>query len=349
MNMARFQKNRMNFNVGGAKAHKNSGNANSNKNKNKNKPKSKDNRNNQSSTINNNKTNAAQGNAHPHVNSLENDLDNILSASSLAKHIDPPSAELDDEFSRLKTQCMQLATLVLELQNRLEFDEPRRKKQHHPEAIAVGRSLVQNIPISDKIRTTTVEAPPIQNTQTSATDPLSIIYSSTPKAWSGKRTSTKLSKSAQFPQTPRTAGMVGTPMSAQMASPSSTRLTPTLDRLLDEIHDAFQARDGDRIALDLRIEPPLGQAYSDLAQELRKHYPWGSADKHLRTLCEKVLPIGPDGVRKEWDTFVVYLLSYLQFIRDYSLNNNLLKHNNDLKILLKWVRHAIFPTLTFAD
>lgn len=121
-----------------------------------------------------------------------------------------------------------------------------------------------------------------------------------------------------------------------MASPSHTQLTPTLDRLLDELHDAIQNRDGERIALDLQIDPPLAQAYSELALELQKHYPWGK-DQHLRTLCERVLPRGSDGVRKAWDSFAGHLLQYLQFLRDYA-PHNLLKNNIDLKRLLKWVR-----------
>jgi hypothetical protein len=128
-------------------------------------------------------------------------------------------------------------------------------------------------------------------------------------------------------------------MSAQMASPLTTQLTPTLDRLLDELQDAIQKRDGERIARDLEIQPPLAQAYVDLQKELQKHYPWGR-DQHLRTLCERVLPKGADGIKNAWDSFAGHLLQYLQFIRDYA-PQNLLKTNNDLKTLLKWVRHTL--------
>lgn len=275
---------------------------------------------------------------HAEGSSLENDLDNILHASTLAKHIDPPFTELEDDFSRLKTQTIQLATLVLHLQSKLVSDLPKPKKPHPPEAIAIGRSLPPDFSSADKIKTTTLKAQLIKTAQPTTSDPLSIIYSSTPKPWSPRRPPTK---------TPCTAAWAGSPMSVDMASPSNTQLTPTLDRLLDELHEAIQNRDGERITLDLQIEPPLAQAYTDLSRELQKHYPWGK-DQHLRTLCEKVLPKSPDGAKIAWESFAGHLLQYLQFIRDYA-PHNLLKNNNDIKRLLKWVRKRPIPTLISAN
>lgn len=290
----------------------------------------------------------AHSDAHTHAGGgLENDLDHILSADTLAKHIDPPFTELEDDFSRLKTQCIQSATLVLHLQNKLESDQPKHKRAHPPEAIAIGGELQPDLSKADNIKTTTVRAHPINDTQRPANSPHSIIYSSISKSWSGKRSSIKPPKFPIIPQSPVTALWAGSPMSVQMASPSSTQLTPTLNRLLDELHDAIQSRDGDRIALDLQIEPPLAQAYNDLSLELRKHYPWGK-DRHLPTLCEKVLPKGPDGVRNAWESFAGHLLQYLQWLRDFP-SDNLLKNNNDLKRLLKWVRHTSLPIVTSAD
>jgi hypothetical protein len=280
------------------------------------------------------------GETHAQVSGLEADLDHILYADAVAKHIDPPFAELEDDFSRLKTQSIQLATLVLHLQNRLESDQPKHKRSSPPETISIRRSPPPTLFNSNTIKTTTVKAPSTKTAQTPTGDPLSIIYSgsTTSKPWSPRRPT----KTSKFPNTPGTAGWVGSPMSVDMSSPFTTQLTPTLDRLLDELHDAVQKRDGERIALDLQIEPPLAQAYSDLAHELQRHYPWGK-DQHLRTLCEKVLPKGPDGVRNAWESFAGHLLQYLQFIRDYA-PHNLLKNNNDIKRLLKWVRRTPVPT-----
>lgn len=279
--------------------------------------------------------------------SLGDDLDSILHANTLVKHIDPPFTELEDDFSRLKTQSIELATLVLHLQNSLEVEQQKHKKSHPPAPIPLARSISQDSANSGRIKTTTVKAPPIQTTQatqSSASDPFSIIYSTSPRRWSSRRTKVP---SFPTPKTPGTAGSAGSPMSAQMVSPSSIQLTPTLDRLLDELHDAIQTRDGDRITRDLQIEPPLAQAYADLQMELQKHYPWGK-DQHLRTLCERVLPKGPDGVRNAWESFAGHLLQYLQFIRDFA-PQNLLKTNDDLKLLLKWVRHVPVPAMTYAD
>jgi nuclear mRNA export protein PCID2/THP1 len=283
------------------------------------------------------------------IGGLENDLENIVFGDPVAKHIDPPFAELEDDFSRLKTQCIQLATLVLHLENKLEAEERRPKKPHHPEPIAIGitKSLPSDHSKSDKIKTTTIKAPSITNTQIFAGGPLSIIFSSTPKSWSGRRVPSKIPKFQKSPITPGTAASASSPMSVEMASPSTTQLTPTLDRLLGELHEAIEKRDGDRIALDLQIEPPLAQAYLELAQELQRHYPWGK-DQHLHTLCERVLPRSPDGSRNAWDSFGVHLLQYLQFIRDYA-PQNLLKTNNDIKRLLKWVRQGPLPPLTAAN
>jgi nuclear mRNA export protein PCID2/THP1 len=283
---------------------------------------------------------------HKQRHSLEDDLDSILHADTLAKHIDPPFAELEDDFSRLKTQSIQLATLVLHLQNTLESGQNRHRKTPPPQTIAIGRSLPPDFLNSNAIKTTTIKAPSIATTHRFTNETLSIIHSSIPKLWSPKPTATKTPKSAKSPKIPGTAGWVGSPMSVHMASPFTTQLTPTLDRLLDEVHEAIQNRDGDRIAADLQLEPPLAQAYSDLQKELKTHYPWGK-DKHLRTLCEGVLPKGPDD-RKTWESFAGHLLQYLQFIRDYA-PNNLLKYNNDLKRLLMWVRHTPIPTVISAD
>ncbi len=285
-----------------------------------------------------NKDKTIKSNAHAQSNGLEDDLDNILQASTLAKHIDPPFTELEDDFSRLKTQSIQLATLVLYLQSKLESDKPKAKKAHPPEAIAIGRTLQPEISSAEKIKTTTFKAHLIKTAQPTASEPLSIIFSSTSQPWSPRRPVTRTHKT---PKTPGTAAWAGSPMSIDMASPLNTQLTPTLDRLLDELHEAIQNRDGERVALDLQIEPPLAQAYTDLSRELQKHYPWGK-DQHLRTLCEKVLPKSPDGVRNAWESFAGHLLQYLQFIRDYA-PHNLLKNNNDIKRLLKWVRHRPVP------
>ena len=290
-----------------------------------------------------NKT-SSSGETQAQVIGLEADLDHILYADSVAKHIDPPFAELEDDFSRLKTQSIQLATLVLYLQNRLESEQPKHKRAKPPQTIAVAKPLPPPFVHTDKIKTTMVKAPSAKSAQTPAGGPLSILYSATPKPWTPKRVPTKTPK---FPNTPGTAGWAGSPMSVDMSSPFTTQLTPTLDRLLDELHDAVLNKDGERIALDLQIEPPLAQAYSDLAKELQRHYPWGK-DQHLRTLCEKVLPQGSDGGRNIWEPFAGHLLQYLQFIRDYA-PHNLLKNTNDIKRLLKWVRHRPVPTVAFAD
>jgi nuclear mRNA export protein PCID2/THP1 len=292
---------------------------------------------------NSNKT-SSSSETQGQVVGLEADLDHILYADSVAKHIDPPFAELEDDFSRLKTQSIQLATLVLYLQNRLESEQPKHKRANPPETIAIAKPASQPSVNTGKIKTTTVKAPLAKTNRTPAGDPLSILYSATPTPWTPKRAP---AKTPRFPNTPGTAGLAGSPMSVDMSSPLTTQLTPTLDRLLDELQDAVQSRDGERIAVDLQIEPPLAQAYRDLAQELQRHYPWGK-DQHLRTLCEKVLPRGSDGIRKAWESFAGHLLQYLQFIRDYG-PHNLLKNNNDIKKLLKWVRRIPIPTVAFAD
>ncbi len=293
--------------------------------------------------------------AHAQVSSLENDLDIILHEDTLAKHIDPPFAELEDDCSRLKTQSIQLATLVLHLQNQLGSDLPNHKRLHLPKVNIIRKPLEPDVSNSDNIKTTTVNLPPTKSPENAALGPLSIIYSNSPspRPWSGRREQTttpeapKTLKTPQAVRTPRTAGWAGSPMSVQMASPSNTQLTPTLDRLLDEIHHAVQTRDGELIKHDLQVEPPLAQAYLDLSAELLKHYPWGK-DQHLRTLCENVLPKRPDGVTNAWESFAGYLYHYLHYIRDGKFQN-LLKHNNDIKRLLKWVRHMPIPAVTSAD
>ena len=321
---------------------------NKNKNKNKNdsgrkaKPKHEFSGKRECQTSNHDKSGSREG--FPPISSLEDALDSILFADALAKHIDPPFAELEDDFSRLKTQCIHLATLVLHLENKLEAEQRKHKRPSPPEAIAIRRTLPPDSSKSEMIQTTTIKAPALkEDIQNCLADPLSIIYSSTPKPWSARRLPSKTSRFQKIPQTPGAATSAASPMSFDMASPSNTQLTPTLDRLLDELHDAIQNRDGDRIALDLQIEPPLAQAYVELAQELQRHYPWGK-DQHLQTLCERVLPRSSDGSRNVWESFGVHLLQYLQFIRDYA-PQNLLKTNNDIKRLLKWVRQRFLPPL----
>lgn len=293
-------------------------------------------------------------NIEPHApfHSLENELDKILSANPLAKHVDPPFTELEDELSRLKTQSIELATLVLHLQYTPEAvlllqqqHQPPQRFPHH-EVVRKGRSLIGQLSNSTSIKTTTVQAPPLKRAWSStAVEPLSIIHSSSPASWGsrGSATTTKALTSPGSFSTAGTAGPGGSPMSAQMVSPSNTQLTPTLDRLLGEVHDAIEKRDGNRIARDLQIEPPLAQAYADLQGELRRHYPWGK-DQHLRTLSERVLPKNAETGRTMWESFAAHLLQYLQFIRDYA-PENLLKTNNDLKFLLKWVRRILLRKL----
>ena len=282
------------------------------------------------------------GHVAPQTSSLEDALDNILLAGTLAKHIDPPFPEVEDDFSRLKTQCIQLATLVLHLEYKLEAEQRKHKRFHLPEAIAIERPLPPGFLKSDQIKTTTVKVPPTKDLDKSAGIPLSILHSSTPKAWSARRP-----QSQQTPNSPSTAAWVASPMSVEMESPSHTQLTPTLDRLLHDLYDAIQSRDGEKIMLDLRIEPPLHQTYLDLQKELKMHYPWGK-DRHLRTLCEGVLPRSPDGIGNAWESFAVHLLQYLQFIRDFA-PLNLLWMNNNIKLLLKWVRHMPLLSLTLAN
>lgn len=274
-------------------------------------------------------------NAYVDINALENDLDHILHGGSLAKHIDPPFTELEDDFSRLKTQCIQLATLVLHLQNMLESEHTKYK------------AFPLEFSNTDKPKTAIVKSPRTKASQYSPNDPVSIVHPSSPNPLSGGRRLTQTPDSSKFPMTPGTALEAGSLKSVEMVSPSIIRLTPTLDRLLGELQEAFENRDGDRIAVDLQIEPPLAQAYLDLSKELQRHYPPGK-DQHLRTLCERVLPKGADGVRNASESFANYLLQYLQFIRDYG-SHNLLRNSNNIKILLKWVRHSSVPAVILAD
>ena len=150
----------------------------------------------------------AAGHTHSQNHSLENDLDNILYANTLAKHVDPPFTELEDDLSRLKTQSIELATLVLHLRNSLEVEKRRHKQSHPPEPIPLARSISPDSTNSGQIRTTTVKAPPFKSAQITAGDPLSIIYSSTPKRWSSRR-----AKAPSFPtpKTPGTAAGAGSP------------------------------------------------------------------------------------------------------------------------------------------
>jgi hypothetical protein len=255
---------------------------------------------------------------------LDDQLDQILSTSSPSKHIDAPLAQFEDESSRLKTQNIVLATLVVHLQYRLEAEQRKNERLLQcQQSQSQPQPQLQRTPVSTKFKTADVQTPQPGNLPSLKSQPLSIIHPSKP---------------GDTPKAPVTNKGAASPMSATKVSFSNSELTPTLERFLVEVRDAVEKKDAERIARDLQIEPPLAQAYADLQRELRKYHSRGY-DQQLRTLSGQVLPQGPghEGGRNLWEPFAAHLFQYLQYIRDFA-PENLLKTNNDAKSLLKWVR-----------
>ncbi|KAF9890120.1 hypothetical protein FE257_006281 [Aspergillus nanangensis] len=108
--------------------------------------------------------------------------------------------------------------------------------------------------------------------------------------------------------------------------------TPVLDRFLSGIADLLKTRDGAQLQDFLQIEPPLSDVYHQMAGELQRHYPNGSAkEEDLLRICDGLVPRTKGG--SSWTAFPTFMKLYFSFLRDMNVEN-LLETYNLLKALL---------------
>lgn len=109
--------------------------------------------------------------------------------------------------------------------------------------------------------------------------------------------------------------------------------TPLVDQFLSSVADLVQNRDGTKLQDFLQIEPPLGDIYQRMIEELRQRYPTGpQSDAELQQRCEPLVPQSKSA--SSWSAFPTFMKLYLAFLRDVNVDN-LLETYNLLRALLK--------------
>lgn len=113
--------------------------------------------------------------------------------------------------------------------------------------------------------------------------------------------------------------------------PAMKPTTPTLDLFLREISNLLRNEDGVTLQQYLKIEPPYGQQYDTLIQELRQAYPQTRQDL-LEQHCSSLLPEARDGIELHtpWSAFIKFLTLYFAFLREGHDAGNLLGTYNAL-------------------
>lgn len=270
---------------------------------------------------------------------VDNDLTDILQDGRFPGNVNPACTEGDDELSRLKTQCMQLATQVLHLQTQIEAGHFKLQSdsRHSGKSVAERAHLSAHLEEEEKVSAQTKDQ--FGSGSSIATNPWSYRIRPRPSAVSSS--STTKGQDVKSDLTKLFSHM-------ETASSMKTAETPTLDLFLKEVRSTIQNEDSEKVANILQIEPPLGPAYVDLSRELRAVYPAGK-DHALRETCQRVLPTDADSKKNAWESFAGYLVEYLHFLRDYSPGRSLLKINTDIKRLLKWVQRRYLVPSALSD
>lgn len=121
---------------------------------------------------------------------------------------------------------------------------------------------------------------------------------------------------------------------------SNNSSTPTLDQFLSEISQILHQQDSSKLCDYLVIEPPYGQVYHSMINELRSAYPKGK-DPALEVKCSSSLPDGLGEDNASWGAFTKFMVQYLSFIRDVDVQNLLETYN-----LLSELVQYVVPTKT---
>ncbi|KAI9654568.1 MAG: hypothetical protein M1831_005329 [Alyxoria varia] len=122
----------------------------------------------------------------------------------------------------------------------------------------------------------------------------------------------------------------------------------TLDQFLADISRIIREKNDVQLQDYLVIEPPFGNIYLDMINELKQKYPKGS-EKKLEATCEEALPKGgedQDGP-PPWTAFTKFLVQYFGFIRDVNIENLLQTYELLCELVKKSISALGHPTLGF--
>lgn len=94
--------------------------------------------------------------------------------------------------------------------------------------------------------------------------------------------------------------------------PPATMSTPLLGQFLVAVNGFISVRNENSLVDYLALEPPFGQHYVRMIEELKSTYPKGS-EAALDKKCTQSLKAADEG---EWTSFVNFMVQYLGYLRD---------------------------------
>ena len=98
--------------------------------------------------------------------------------------------------------------------------------------------------------------------------------------------------------------------------------TPLLGQFLVAINGFIQVRNAGQLADYLVLEPPFGDHYMRMVQELKQTYPKGSEDA-LERKCNQGLGAAREGAEgSPWTAFIKFMVQYLGYLRDVDADPN---------------------------
>jgi len=122
--------------------------------------------------------------------------------------------------------------------------------------------------------------------------------------------------------------------------------TPILERFVAEVANNVRAKNGLQLKNILVIEPPYGQLYAEMINELQGQFPKGREDA-LEAKCSHMLAALNDEEDTQWTAFTKFIVQYFGFLRDVNIQN-LLETYNLLSELVQYV-DVFAPAVLHSD
>jgi hypothetical protein len=105
---------------------------------------------------------------------------------------------------------------------------------------------------------------------------------------------------------------------AHTSNTTASMATPTLGQFLNQVNGLIAARNESKLADWLVLEPPFGNTYVQMIEELRRVFP-KHKESALEERCAQSLKAAQEGDQgSNWTSFTRFMVQYLGYLRDVS-------------------------------